>query len=168
MMHRLNRPGQKSNFRITRLWLNDMKALLIIALLVWGTSCLAQSAQEGSYIVVRGAVEGCEVWSDRILDVVKVDNDTPIKLLGIPDISVAGLTHKQIKSNLLMAVENHTGKKPESITVKILGIRSQIPGNIDRLPDEPECFVGRDLSIFQKETALSGHGGSGREYSANP
>ena len=97
-----------------------MKTVLFVILIAWGTQCLAQSVHDGSYVVVRGAVEGCELWSFRILDVTRVEGDDPVSLLNIPDISVAGLTDKQVKSNLVTAIQSITGTKPESITVEIL------------------------------------------------
>ena len=74
----------------------------------------------GSYIVVRGAVENCEAWSFRILDVAKAEDNKPVTLLNIPDISVMNLNSEQIKSNLTIAIHNITGSEPESITVEIL------------------------------------------------
>ena len=100
--------------------LYDMKNVLFIVLIAWGTQCLAQSVGNGSYIVVRGAVENCEAWSFRILDVVKAEDNKRVILLNIPDISVKNLNSEQIKSNLLMAIQNLTGNEPESITVEIL------------------------------------------------
>lgn len=97
-----------------------MKYILLIVFIASGTQCLAQSVGNGSYIVIRGAVEDCKAWSDRILDVAKVEDNKPVTLLNIPDISVMQLNSEQINLNLLTTIQNLTGNQPESITVEIL------------------------------------------------
>ncbi|MCW8925028.1 MAG: hypothetical protein OQJ84_02135, partial [Xanthomonadales bacterium] len=82
--------------------------------------CLAQSVENGSYVVVRGAVEGCEAWSFRILDIAKAEDNEPVTLLNIPGITVIDLTSEQIRSNLIAAIQDLTGNEPKSISVEIL------------------------------------------------
>ena len=97
-----------------------MKTILLIFLVAVSTQCFAQVADEGSYVVVRGAVSGCERWTSRILDAVKIEGEEPISLLGIPEIDAWSLEKKQIKTNLLSAIEKLRGSEPESISVEIL------------------------------------------------
>ena len=73
-----------------------MRSALLVAFAIWSNICSAQLAEEGSYIVIRGAVKECEDWSSRILDVVQVGDKDTITLVGIPNVFVKQINQNQI------------------------------------------------------------------------
>lgn len=81
---------------------------------------VAQTAAEGGYIVVRGAVNDCKEWTNRILDAVKIENQAPVTILNLPGFSVVGLNHEQVESKLSEAIKTLTGRRPETLSVEIL------------------------------------------------
>ena len=97
-----------------------MKILLYILLVTSPIISMAQTAAEGGYIVVRGAVKDCIEWPNRILDAVKIDNQEPVTILEIPGFYVVGLNHKQVENELYEAIEHVAGKRPETLSVEIL------------------------------------------------
>jgi hypothetical protein len=97
-----------------------MKIILYILLLTSPIIGMAQTAVEGGYIVVRGAVKDCEAWGNRILDAVKIENQAPITILEIPGFSVIGQDHDQVENELSDAIKTITGNKPSTLTVEIL------------------------------------------------
>ncbi len=97
-----------------------MKIFLYILLLTSPIIGMAQTANEGSYIVVRGAVKDCSEWGNRILDAVKIENQAPITILEMPGFSVLGLSHTQVEDELSDAIEKITGKRPDTLSVDIL------------------------------------------------
>ncbi len=99
-----------------------MRFAIFLALVVWGSSCLAQTATNGTYVVVRGAVKGCEDWTERILDIEEVKDDKPINLLDISNINVVGLEGKGIQLLLESEIKIRTGNEPKSIKVQVLDL----------------------------------------------
>ena len=97
-----------------------MKIFLCILLMASPITGMAQTAVEGGYIVVRGAVKDCPEWTNRILDAVKIEDQTPITILEISGFSVVGLSHDQVEKELIKAIATNTGKRPESLSVDIL------------------------------------------------
>ena len=97
-----------------------MKAALIFTIAIWSTLCHSQLAEEGSYVLVRSAVKGCERWTSRILDVVRVEDKETVTLMAVPNVVVKQLDHNQIKANLLAAIQDLTDNQPESFEVEIL------------------------------------------------
>jgi len=81
---------------------------------------MAQTAAEGGYIIVRGAVKDCSEWKNRILDTVKIGNQAPITILEMPGFSVLGLSREQVENELSEAIKKITGKRPETLSVDIL------------------------------------------------
>lgn len=97
-----------------------MKIILYILLITSPIIGMAETATEGGYIVVRGAVKDCSEWQKRILDVVKIESQAPITLLEIPGFSVVGLSHNQLEDELSETIEKITGKSPDTLSVEVL------------------------------------------------
>jgi hypothetical protein len=97
-----------------------MKQTLFLFLIVWCATCLAQTATVGNYVVVQGALKGCEHWTWRILDIEQVKEGEPVKLLGIPNINVIGLDGKSIRSALKAEIERRTGTEPTTLEVQVI------------------------------------------------
>jgi len=70
---------------------------LIILLLTYSTACIAETANIGDYVIVRGGITGCEEWSHRVLDMVEIEHETSISLIGIDDIAVLNLSQSEIE-----------------------------------------------------------------------
>jgi len=98
-----------------------MKSFVLIAFFALSAHCYADTVEEGNYIVVRGVIKGCEKWTNRVLEVVKVDGPHSISLLGIPEIEVIHQSAQQVKSQLENQVEERTGNRPTSLGIEILG-----------------------------------------------
>ena len=97
-----------------------MKKKLLLIVLIWSSPGQSQTAEEGNYIVVRGAIIGCNKPTGRVLDVVLVDGFGVVSLVGIPNIKVKSLDGNNIKSKLLDAIESKIGNRPESVEVSVL------------------------------------------------
>ena len=97
-----------------------MRLTVFLALIIWGSVCLAQTAGVGNYVVVRGAVKGCEHWTRRILDVEEVEDSKPISLLNIPIINVVGLEGESIQLLLESEIRKRTGNEPKSVRVQVI------------------------------------------------
>jgi hypothetical protein len=97
-----------------------MKRLLFLILLVSSSLCQAQRADEGDYVVLRGALLSCVQWSGRVLDVVQIENADPIQILGLPPVYILGLSPEQITRKLEDHIDELTGVEPTSIRIEIL------------------------------------------------
>lgn len=100
-----------------RCWAAKLPGLLLLA---WSVLCQAQEVEVGSYIVVRGAVQGCEQWTGRILEVVKVEPSQPVPLLGLPPLDYVGLSAEEISLVLQAKIESLTGYRPRTVWVEVL------------------------------------------------
>ena len=120
-----------------------MKFTLCLILIAWSFPCFSQTADEGNYVVVRGAVQGCEHWYFRILDVVKIQGPETISLLGIPDIPVTGLDTKQIRLNLVSEIERRMGTAPKTVRIEILESDQQYEGIIDEYMRSLSSFTDK-------------------------
>lgn len=97
-----------------------LKLTVFLVSLNWSAICFAQTADVGNFIVVSGALRGCEEWTGRILDVEKIEDDQPLRLLNLPGISVIGLDGEGILQVLESAVLQQTGNKPKSLSVQVI------------------------------------------------
>ena len=97
-----------------------MRIVLSALLILVPMSCLAGGAEPGNYIVVRGAVLGCEAWDDRILDIVEVEKARHPTILGIRDMDVLGKSEEEIETAVLGKVESETGTRPESLSIELV------------------------------------------------
>lgn len=97
-----------------------MKIILYILLITSPIIGMAQTATEGAYIIVRGAVKDCSEWQNRILDAVKIENQAPITILEMPGFSIVGLSREQLENELSNAINKITGKSPVTLSVDIL------------------------------------------------
>ena len=97
-----------------------MRKTVILAILLWCSPGQSQIAEEGNYIVVRGALIDCEGSRDRVLDVVLVDESGFVSLVGIPNLAVINLDGNSIESKLLDVIESKTGNRPRSVNVEVL------------------------------------------------
>ncbi|MBE9548189.1 MAG: hypothetical protein IMF09_02195 [Proteobacteria bacterium] len=138
-----------------------MKIILYILLISSPTIGMAQTAAEGSYIVVRSALKDCSEWGNRILDVVKIENQATITILEMPGFSVVGLSRDQLENELSEAINKITGKSPETLSVDILtsdeeyqaiakeylfSLRMLVDGNCPyRKTNDPEEIQEEDL-----------------------
>ena len=96
------------------------KVLLFGVVAIFSPSSFAQSAHEGNYIVVRGALQSCEKWNFRILDVVKIEGTQPVEILGLQDMELLGLTKEQVSAALVTEINRRTGHAPDSLRIEIL------------------------------------------------
>lgn len=95
--------------------------LLFVAFMASGWPYDGDPVVEGNFVVVRGALTGCELSAPiYIFDVVEVENADPITLMGIPDIDVIGQSAYQIELQLADRVEQRTGRKPATLEIDIL------------------------------------------------
>lgn len=97
-----------------------MRSALVILWLLIPLSCIAEEVESGNYIVVRGAVKGCEAWNDRILDIVEVKFEKPATVLEFDDVPVLGKDMSEIRIWVLDAVEESTGVRPQSLTFELI------------------------------------------------
>ena len=97
-----------------------MRRISAIFWLLFAIPCSAGEAELGNYIVVRGAVLGCEAWTDRILEIVKIESEAKPTVLGIPDIEVLGSSEEQIKVTVSDAIEKETGTRPQSLSIELI------------------------------------------------
>ncbi len=109
-----------SNHKIALL--GHMKTILLSTLLAVSSPSFADTVKEGNYVVVRGAVKGCEHSARLIFDVVKVEDSNPISILSIPDINVIGQSAQQIELKLEDKIEHRTGRRPTTLSINILQI----------------------------------------------
>jgi hypothetical protein len=98
-----------------------MRIVLAALWLLLPMSCLAGGAESGNYIIVRGAISGCEAWDDRILDIVEVEKAHNPTILGIPDIDVVGKSEEEIEMAVLIAIESETGTRPQTLSFELVG-----------------------------------------------
>jgi len=112
-----------------------MRFLLFMLLSLWVGVGQAQApmdvVEEGSWVVVIGAVQGCEQWDRRVLDVQLVQDDQPLELVGIPVGDVTGMSGIEIRIRLQAEGERLTGHKAESL--KVLVFQLQLPREIIRM-----------------------------------
>ena len=87
--------------------------------------CAAEEAKLGSYIVARGAVVGCETWTDRILDIVEIKADENPTILNLPDLEILGLNGADIETVVLDRIEQQTGIRPQTISIEIIDSESE-------------------------------------------
>jgi hypothetical protein len=97
-----------------------MKQTLILFLIVWCATCYSQTATVGNYVVVQGALKGCEHWTSRVLDIQQVKEGEPVKLLDVPNINVIGLDGNSIRSALQAEIELRTGTEPSTLEVQVI------------------------------------------------
>ena len=93
---------------------------LTILLILTSLPCLAEQAKVGSYIVAKGAVVGCETWTDRILDIVEIESEQPVAILGLSGLNVLGLSDAEINELILDMVERETGIRPRTLSIKVI------------------------------------------------
>ena len=108
-------------------WRTCMRTRLaaVIVFLTFSATSHAQSVEVGDYLVVRGAIAGCEGWENRILDVKKVQDDRPLEVLGLRAMDVLGLDSREIHIQLLRSISAATGRTPKSLRVEILNDDSE-------------------------------------------
>ncbi len=97
-----------------------MRLTLTVLTICFAASFQAKSAETVSYIVVRGAVIGCEDWTDRILNLINVKDEPNPSILGLPSIDVWGLDAAQIEESVLDTIEKSTGTKPKTLSVELI------------------------------------------------
>lgn len=102
-----------------------MKRWVFLALLFRAATCQAEEVTEGGYIVIRGAVEGCEAWPDRILEVVRIEDSEPVELLGLPPLQLIGVSAAELTKMLRSVIESRTGRRPQTLRVEILGLEDE-------------------------------------------
>ena len=95
------------------------KALTIVLILT-SPPCLAEQAKIGSYIVAKGAVVDCETWTDRILDIVEIESEQPVDILGLRGLNVLGLSDSEIGELILDMVESETGNRPQTLSISVM------------------------------------------------
>ena len=100
--------------------LNGMSTRLLVILLLWSSPGYCQLAVEGNYVVVQGALMGCETWKDRILDVARVGSEGRVDLLDYQGIEVLGKSGQDIETLLLAAIEARTDRRPKTLVVTVL------------------------------------------------
>ena len=98
-----------------------MRQIWLIALLLWSSSGLAQTAEPGSVIAVFGTLQECNEWTGRVLDVEEVSADGAIELLGF-EINVLDLDDKAITEQLEEGIKSKTGRTPTSLYVRVQSI----------------------------------------------
>ena len=97
-----------------------MKILATLLLLLMSAEIHAQPLSTGDYVLIRGAVNGCESWPSRILEVEKIETEAPVVLLGLSGVEVVGLNKVEIEKELRKTIENLTGHHPSTLVVEIL------------------------------------------------
>jgi len=97
-----------------------MKILATLLLLLMCAEIHAQPVSTGDYVLIRGAVNGCESWPSRILEVEKINTEAPVGLLGLPGLEVVGLHKVEVEEELRKTIESLTGHKPSTLVVEIL------------------------------------------------
>ena len=128
-----SRIGQRS----LKMW----KALTIILILT-SLPCLAEEAKLGSYIVVKGAVAGCEAWTDRILEIVEIESEQPVTILGLPGLSVLGLYDAEIQEMLLDAVEKETGNRPQTLSIRVIHFETEYRLLLNQYAESLNMLIG--------------------------
>ena len=111
---------ERAKGRFTKLNRLAMSMTVAVACLFGSVSCLAQEAVVGGFLVVRGAIVGCEQWTNRVLELVRLDSEQPLTLLGMPGFEVLGLNAGEIKELIGDRVEQNTGERPRSLSVDLL------------------------------------------------
>lgn len=81
----------------------------------------AEEATLGGFLAVKGAIVGCDKWTDRVLELVRLESEQPLTLLGLPGFEVLGLNAGEIKELIEDRVEQDTGKRPHSLSIEVLG-----------------------------------------------
>ncbi|MBT8144437.1 MAG: hypothetical protein KJO55_07035 [Gammaproteobacteria bacterium] len=79
---------------------------------------IAGSIEDGDYIALHATVIGC-AEGVRVVDIAVVD-DGKADVLGRFEIEVNGLNHQQITERIATAIENETGRAPQSLHVSIV------------------------------------------------
>lgn len=104
---------------------HTMSMAVAVTCLFGSLPCLAEEAVVGGFLAVRGAIVGCESWTDRVLELVRLDSEQPLTLLGLPGFDVLGLNAEEIKELIEDGVEQEAGKRPHSLTVELLKIEAE-------------------------------------------
>lgn len=96
-----------------------MRHLAVVLVVAWAASSHAQVVEKGDYVVVRGALAACTCWSDRVIDVARIDGYGAVEVLG-REIPALGEAYDAMRQGILEAIAEHTGAAPKSLTVEIL------------------------------------------------
>lgn len=102
-----------------------MRTRLFLILVIWCLPSYPQVAEDGRYVLIKGALLGCEGWTDRVLDVEQVESGGRVSLLGINDFPVLGQEREDIEAGLLSAIKERTGRRPQTLAVEILMSRAE-------------------------------------------
>ena len=133
-----------------------MRTALATFLLLISFTCFAETVQTGNFIVVRGAVLGCEAWDKRILDIVEISHDEGQTIVGISGVKFVGSDLAEIEAEVLGAIENNTGVRPKTLTFELIESVLDIKPLIDpylystRALDAGFCPPRYDLRIDRK------------------
>lgn len=76
----------------------------------------------GDTLIVRGVLQKCPAWRGRILDVVTVENDEPIRLLYAIDIAPIGMWPADVRDSILLFYSKAQPFGPiPRVTVEVVG-----------------------------------------------